>query len=175
MKKIIYIRESQLKKILEDEKKNGITKYRFRNRIITFIKELLKNPTHPNDDEELNKVGLSSDDIIKKLLSLKIISKINSIKEVDGKSVYTIQYKVAKKNFEYKIDSLYDNLIKEKKIVSESSESVNEDGAGGATSCGGVGAIGGFDSSGQYTVPLFSTISRNFWNVKRKNKKRKRK
>lgn len=179
MVKKIFITESQLRKLNEYSEDKKITKYAFRSNIISFIKSIMRTPTKPILSNELEKKGLTSDFILKKLLSKEIIKKENKVSEVDGKSVYTIKYKVPKRNFESKIDDFYDEMIKDGVLISEdikgidtmvddngiSSDEklpVNEDGA---TSCAGVGAIGdGSDSSGQYSVPLFGKpISRDFY------------
>jgi hypothetical protein len=181
MSKKIFITESQLRSLNEYSENRKITKYAFRNNIISFIKSLMKNPTQPSLPNELKEKGLTSDFIIKHLLTKEIIKKENKVSEDDGKSVYTIQYKVPKRNFESKIDSFYDEMISDGTLIREEVDvdgidsmlnnngidsdekmPVNEDGA---TSCAGVGAIGdGSDSSGEYTTPLFGKpISRTFY------------
>lgn len=191
----IYITEEQLRKISSINRK-PITKYRFLSRTVSFIKRLLDEPTYKGFDDVLEGCGLNRKDFLISLMNDNIIKKTEKIKEVDGRSMMVFQYKVPKKEFKRKIYDLYDKLVDRDEIISENKEHedfgidnmisdngispnekmpVNEDGAGGATSCAGVGAIGnGMDSSGEYTVPLFGIVSRELWNPHRNSKKKKR-
>ena len=179
MSKTIFITESQLRKLNEDIENNRMTKFAFRTDIISFIKSLMKTPTTPTLSNNLRNKGFTEDSILKQLLTKEIVKKENKVSEDDGKSVYIIRYKVPKRNFESKIDGLYDEMVKNGEIIEEDVDGIdtmlNTDGISaddkmpvnedGATSCAGVGAIGdGSDSSGEYTTPLFGKpLSRTFY------------
>lgn len=166
MGKIIYITESQL-----NELKEQVTFFEFKNKLIDFLKQLLDDPINATMDEFFRTNGISRNFLIKMLIKRDIIERNESFDEVDGKSVYHVQYKVPKANFKTKIKRLYtyffersvdtsgiDDMVKNgmtQNALGESEEIISE------TDCAGVGAIGdGSDSSGQFVQPLFSKPQR---------------
>lgn len=131
MKKVIYISESKLPILKESE--NEVTFYSFFTNIKDFIQELLVDPINAKPNDFLKSHGFNKSGLIKKLMDRDIINRKENIKEVpngmveDGKqeSMYSVQYKVPKKNFERKIHRLYSRLFEAN--VFNNQESMIED------------------------------------------------
>lgn len=167
MGKIIYITESQL-----NELKQQVTFFEFKNKLINFLKELLQDPINATMDEFFRTNGISRSLLIKTLINRNIIERHEDVNEVDGKSVYTVQYKIPKANFKTKVKRLYtyffersvdtsgiDDMVKngitQNALGEEDGKVISE------TDCAGVGAVGdGSDSSGQFIQPLTTKIQR---------------
>ena len=168
MGRIIYISEAQLREL-----KQQVTFFEFKNKLISFLKELLQDPINASMDEFFRNNGISRSLLLKTLIKRNIIERSEDIDEVDGKSIYRVQYKIPKANFKTKIKRLYtyffersvdtsgiDDMVrngmtqnalgeeKEEKMISE-------------TDCAGVGSVGdGSDSSGQFVQPFFAKPQR---------------
>lgn len=160
--KIIYITESQLYEL-----KQQVTFFEFKNKVISFLKQLLTDPINATFDSFFRDNGISRSTMMKMLLKKGIIEKKEKVDEVDGKSVYHIQYKVPRANFKTKIKRLYSYFFERSVDNSGIDEIINE------TDCAGVGAIGdGSDSSGQFIQPLSTTIIKKTIYKPKDNKKK---
>lgn len=184
--KSIYITESQLKFIAENEEEE-ITFYEFFVNVKKFLKDLLTKPS----EAEPNKILLHKVDkseLLNKMIDLGIIKKEEKIDEVlvdESKKVakHYVQYKVPKRNFDEKVKELYKEIIGESFVFANEQELVdqikemdvdnayatrgglNEEGeGGGATSCGSVMQGGGSNpDAGQFTVPFGNVQRRKFY------------
>lgn len=184
--KSIYITESQLKFIAENEEEE-ITFYEFFVNVKKFLKDLLTKPS----EAEPNKILLHKVDkseLLNKMIDLGIIKKEEKIDEVlvdESKKVakHYVQYKVPKRNFDEKVKELYKEIIGESFVFANEQELVdqikemdvdnayatrgglNEEGeGGGATSCGSVMQGGGGNpDAGQFTVPFGNVQRRKFY------------
>ena len=184
--KSIYISESQLKFIAENEEEE-ITFYEFFVNVKKFLKDLLTKPS----EAEPNKILLHKVDkseLLNKMIDLGIIKKEEKIDEVlvdESKKVakHYVQYKVPKRNFDEKVKELYKEIVGESFVFANEQELVdqikemdvdnayatrgglNEEGeGGGATSCGSVMQGGGSNpDAGQFTVPFGNVQRRKFY------------
>lgn len=184
--KSIYITESQLKFIAENEEEE-ITFYEFFVNVKKFLKDLLTKPS----EAEPNKILLHKVDkseLLNKMIDLGIIKKEEKIDEVlvdESKKVakHYVQYKVPKRNFDEKVKELYKEIVGESFVFANEQELVdqikemdvdnayatrgglNEEGeGGGATSCGSVMQGGGSNpDAGQFTVPFGNVQRRKFY------------
>lgn len=183
--RIIYITESILR-----EAQEKATFFKFKNKLIAFLKQLLSDPSSKEYDDFFKERNIPKRVLIKKLLDKKIIEKKEKIDEEDGKSVYHVQYKVPKSNFNTKIRHLYASLFERKldeidNMISNGMtqdfkyplEDNKEEEVIEETDCASVGAIGdGSDSSGQFLQPMASVQRRSIYNPKANiNKKKKTK
>ena len=185
--KQIYIKENQLH--LLQEEKEEITFYEFFVNVKSFLKDLLTNPTEAKPNALLTQ-KVNKKELLKKMGDLGIIKNTERIDEVpideSSKKVakYFVQYKVPKRNFEEKVKELYKDIVQEntqfvfaneQEIVDNIKKmdfdnayktrgGLNEDGEGGATSCGSVMQGGGGNpDAGQYTVPFGDVQRRKFY------------
>lgn len=177
MKKI-YINESQLSVINGLENNEEVTFDEFCIGIKDLLKDLMKKPHEAKPSELFTKKGIGKDDLISKMKDIGLIvssEKINEVPKQIGEeeklvAQHTIQYKIPKNRFNEKIKSLYKDLFVECNDLNKTL--VNEDGEGGATSCGSVMQGGGTNpSAGQYDVPFKNVQRRSFWNPALKRNK----
>lgn len=140
MKKV-YVNKDTLKEAV-DYLNDEITFFGFLSNLKLFLKELLINPINADINDYLKRHGINKTELLNKLIERNIIEKETNIKDKENKDVFTIRYKIPKRNFERKIRRLYCILFENDDCM------ITEDGEGsvaGATSC---------SSSGQYTCPL---------------------
>lgn len=158
--KIVYLNESQINEIKEQ-----VTFFSFQNNVIVFLKALLNDPINAQVTNFFRNNGINKSSLLKMLLKKNIIEKKEKITEIDGKSVYSVQYKIPKRNFRLKLKRLYQSYFENNRTVDgldsidkqglTATENINE------TDCAGVGAVGnGSDSSGQFLAPLTTKIIR---------------
>ena len=169
--KIIYITEEQLKELKEQ-----VTFFQFKNKLISFLKELLRDPINANLDPFFKNNGISRNTLMKILLKKNIIERKEKFDEVDGKSVYHLQYKIPKANFKTKVKRVYSYFF-ERSVDKSGIDDMVKNGmtqqAVNETDCAGVGAIGdGSDSSGQFVQPFLPMQKRDIYKPKTKNKKK---
>ena len=99
-KKIIYINESQLKELKEQ-----VTFFEFKNKLISFLKQLLEDPINATLDTFFKDNGISRTTLMKMLLKKGIIERFEKFEEEDGNAIYKVKYKIPKSNFKTKIKS----------------------------------------------------------------------
>lgn len=152
-KKIIYINESQLKELKEQ-----VTFFEFKNKLISFLKQLLEDPINATLDTFFKDNGISRTTLMKMLLRKGIIERFEKFEEEDGNAIYRVKYKIPKSNFKTKIKRLYSYFF-ERSVDTSGIDNMVKDDIIAETDCAGVGAIGdGSDSSGQFLVPLTKKV-----------------
>lgn len=153
----IIINESQLD-IIKEYENNKVLHYEFEAKVRKYMEELMNNPCKPHYDDFFVKNEIPEELLQDKMLDLGLIKRADKITEPEdskGKkhSVHTRKYIFSSKNFNDKIDKLYNTFFKKGERV------LNE------TDCGAIGGDAGFGGSedgttnaqgvgGQYTVPF---------------------
>jgi hypothetical protein len=148
----VYVNKSIFKEAMGYLNRD-ITFYEFLSHTKAFLKQLLSNPIGADIDSFLQDNGLTREDLIKILMEKGIIEKEVKIEEVNSSDKYLISYKIPKKNFERKMRRVFSQLFEKNEI----SENVlfEEDGGGGATSCGSAMQGGGSNpDAGQFMTPI---------------------
>lgn len=171
MKRTIIINESQLHLIREFES-NEVMHDDFKDAVLVYLKELHKNPTHPQLNNFFKENNISEVELQNKMMNLGLISKkekIHEPKDASGKkrSMHSISYQFYNKNYDKNIDKLYDSFFKNGKR-----KSLNEEGEAGGFAGGALGGcglnVGTSDSSGGITYPFGSVQRRGKYNSQRK-------
>lgn len=108
---------------------NEITFFGFLSHTKAFLKELLTNPINANIDDYLQDNGLDRKTLLGALMARNIVEKETKIEEKNDSDVFSISYKIPKRNFERKMRRLYSSLF-EKNEISESKTIVETDCAG---------------------------------------------
>ena len=131
MGRTIIINESQLH-VISDYENNEVMHDDFKDNLMMYLKELKKNPNHPNIGDFFKEHNISEVELQNKMLNLGLISKEDKIYEpedANGKkrSMHTRKFTIYNKNFDNNIDKLYDSFFQNgvRKKINE------EDGGGG--------------------------------------------
>jgi hypothetical protein len=144
--KRIFVNKETLKEAV-DYLNNEITFFGFLSHTKTFLKELLTNPINANTDDYLQNNGLDRKTLLGALMARNIVEKESKIEEKNDSDVFSISYKIPKRNFERKMRRLYSSLF-EKNEISESTTIVETD-------CGGAMQGGGENpDAGQFITPI---------------------
>lgn len=144
--KRIFVNKETLKEAV-DYLNNEITFFGFLSHTKAFLKELLTNPINANVDDYLQDNGLDRKTLLGALMARNIVEKETQIEEKNDSDVFSISYKVPKRNFERKMRRLYSSLF-EKNEISES-EVLKETDCAGAMQGGGENP-----DAGQFVTPL---------------------
>jgi hypothetical protein len=144
--KRIFVNKETLKEAV-DYLNNEITFFGFLSHTKAFLKELLTNPINANVDDYLQDNGLDRKTLLGALMARNIVEKETKIEEKNDSDVFSISYKVPKRNFERKMRRLYSSLF-EKNEISES-EVLKETDCAGAMQGGGDNP-----DAGQFVTPL---------------------
>lgn len=149
--KRIFVNKETLKEAV-DYLNNEITFFGFLSHTKAFLKELLTNPINANVDDYLQDNGLDRKTLLDALMARNIVEKETKIEEKNDSDVFSISYKVPKRNFERKMRRLYSSLF-EKNEISES-EVLKE------TDCAGAMQGGGENPDAGQVVPSLGQVQR---------------
>lgn len=164
--KTIIINESQLDIIREYENKK-VLHYEFEAKVRKYMDELKNNPCKPLYDEFFSSHGIPEDVLQNKMLDLGLIKRTDRISEpidADGKKrgVHTRKYIFSGKDFDNKIDKLYNSFFDKGESI------LKETDCGGAMGGGAVSMSGPSDGGstnaegvgGKYDVPFGGVMRR---------------
>lgn len=138
--KNVIINESQLD-IIREYENNKVLHYEFEAKVRKYMEELKNNPCKPKYDDFFVNNNIPEDVLQNRMLDLALIKKSEKISEPEDASgnkhsVHSKRFIFSSKDFDNKIDKLYNSFFKK-------GERLNE------TDCGGVGGTsGGFDVDG---------------------------
>ena len=184
MSKRIIVTESQYR--LLKEYQDELTYYKFYVDVLRFLKELLDNPSDAKVSDVLKNHGITREKLIQGLVDRNVLSRKNKVIEVPkgekGKmtSKMLVKYSVLRKNFEKNLHKLHIELcecVKPSVLRLENEEdfgTLEEEGMGGAMSCGNALQGGGTSfESGEFVQPIAQVQRREIYNPKPKKKKKK--
>ncbi len=186
MKRII-ISETQYR--LFEEYQNELTFEKFRYEVLSFLKDLLEDPSNAKISEVLRSHNIDRSNLIQNMIDRGILTRNNKVTEMPSKNgkqkaSMLVKYSVLRKNFDKKLHRLYIELCEctKPKLTIENNEDngiLDEDGSIGGMSCGFAMQGGGANpDAGQYTVPMGAVQKRKFWykgNEENKKSSKKRK
>jgi len=143
----IIINYNQLSLLREFEEEKKVLHYEFENKVRKYMEELMNNPCHPKYDGFFKDHNIPEDVLQNRMLDLGLIKKSDKITEpedANGKkhSVHTRKYVFSGKDFDSKIDKLYDSFFKDGvRLIKEDGEAGTGAGMapGGATTMSTVG------------------------------------
>lgn len=137
----IYIKENQVSLLINEEQNEEITFYEFVINVKQFLKDLLKKPIEAKPSELLSKVGLTKDELLKKMKDIGMIKSDERIDEVPVEeskkhpygtklvAKHYISYKIPRKRFKEKMQELYKDCISEcdkKHVFSNTKKIIND-------------------------------------------------
>lgn len=137
----IYIKENQVSLLINEEQNKEITFYEFVINVKQFLKDLLKKPIEAKPSELLSKVGLTKDELLKKMKDIGMIKSDERIDEVPVEeskkhpygtklvAKHYISYKIPRKRFKEKMQELYKDCISEcdkKHVFSNTKKIIND-------------------------------------------------
>lgn len=181
MKRIV-ISESQYRLIKEFQ--DELTYYKFYTNVLSFLKDLLANPSNAQPSDILTNHGITRDKLIQCLVRRGVVTRNNKVTELEGEngkqeSKMLVKYNVLRKDFEKKLHRLHIELCECTKpsITLEKLEEddiLDEEGSVGGMSCGFAMQGGGaYPNQGQYDVPMGNVQKREFWYQGNKQNKKK--
>lgn len=175
----IRITESQYRLLEEFDKE--LTYYKFYTSVVSFLEELLANPSEAQPNETLKSHGITRKKLIQGLVDRNIVTRNNKVTEMPsdkGKlsSKMLVKYSVLRKNFERKLHRLHIELCECSKP--KVTTMLDEEGMAGGMSCSfamqGTGGGGINSTAGQYDIPLGTPQRKEFWYKGNKQNKKKK-
>lgn len=160
-KKTIIINEDTMQRISNEVE---MTEQKFHTNIRNFISQLLQDPVNAQPSKIFKLYGYNRYTLLKYLLHYDIIEREEHVSDKDENgepktATMLVKFKCPKKNFDRKLQKLYIRLFEKnlpnRKLNLHHEDELNEEGDGGAVSCGATSA----SSSGQFIQP-FGAVQR---------------